>query len=88
MGKDGVMQLMKNYGQIEELHVMMDKKTGLGTGAAFVIFQDRKDAQRAIVELNGVYTVPGMKCPMQVYYPPSTAKQAHFIPRDAPNGFT
>ena len=66
MGKEGVEVLMSAYGGIEELHVMMDKKTGLGTGAAFVIFRERKDAQRAIQELNGVHTVGGMKCPMQV----------------------
>eukprot|EP01059_Diplonema_ambulator_P004735 TRINITY_DN14467_c0_g2_i1.p1 TRINITY_DN14467_c0_g2~~TRINITY_DN14467_c0_g2_i1.p1 ORF type:complete len:436 (+),score=116.70 TRINITY_DN14467_c0_g2_i1:479-1786(+) len=68
MSKDDVRALMSDYGVISELHVMTDKRTGQGTGAAFVIFENRQQAQRAITELNGVVTVSGMKCPMQVRF--------------------
>eukprot|EP01064_Diplonema_japonicum_P010794 TRINITY_DN18030_c1_g1_i1.p1 TRINITY_DN18030_c1_g1~~TRINITY_DN18030_c1_g1_i1.p1 ORF type:complete len:446 (+),score=106.12 TRINITY_DN18030_c1_g1_i1:388-1725(+) len=68
MTREDVRNLMADYGNISELHVMTDKRTGQGTGAAFVIFENRQQAQRAIQELNGVITVAGMKCPMQVRF--------------------
>ena len=68
MTREDVRGLMADYGIIEELHVMTDKRTGQGTGAAFVIFAKRSEAQQAISNLNGMVTIPGMKCPMQVRF--------------------
>eukprot|EP01060_Flectonema_neradi_P007953 TRINITY_DN1566_c0_g1_i1.p1 TRINITY_DN1566_c0_g1~~TRINITY_DN1566_c0_g1_i1.p1 ORF type:complete len:399 (+),score=108.08 TRINITY_DN1566_c0_g1_i1:59-1198(+) len=68
MTREDVRGLMADYGVIEELHVMTDKRTGQGTGAAFVIFAKRSEAQQAISNLNGMVTIPGMKCPMQVRF--------------------
>lgn len=68
MTQDQVRGLMAPYGTIEELHVMTDKRTGQGTGAAFVIYFTREEAQAAIHGLNGEHTVEGMRTPLQVRF--------------------
>jgi len=68
MTQEQVRSLMTPYGTIEELHVMTDKRTGQGTGAAFVIYYTREEAQAAIQALNGEHTVEGMRTPLQVRF--------------------
>eukprot|EP00756_Hemistasia_phaeocysticola_P015324 Hpha_TRINITY_DN15403_c1_g1::TRINITY_DN15403_c1_g1_i3::g.175735::m.175735/K13207/CUGBP, BRUNOL, CELF; CUG-BP- and ETR3-like factor len=55
-----VYTLMSPFGEIEDLHVIRGRKTGEGTGSAFVIYSKRESAVRAIEVLDGRLTMPGV----------------------------
>lgn len=43
------------FGSITDARVMWDQNTGRSRGYGFVAFRDRRDAERAITEMNGVW---------------------------------
>lgn len=46
-------QLFEEYGQLESINLILDKKTGKSKGFAFVELLDDLEASRAIADLNG-----------------------------------
>jgi len=51
--EDDLRDLFRSYGHITRCYLATNKETGLGRGFAFVSFQRREDAARAISEVNG-----------------------------------
>ncbi len=47
-------QLFAPYGQVGDVHVVMDRDTGRSKGFGFVELADDAAARRAIAELNGI----------------------------------
>eukprot|EP00755_Sulcionema_specki_P010192 Sspe_Gene.45790::Locus_22745_Transcript_1_1_Confidence_1.000_Length_1541::g.45790::m.45790/K13207/CUGBP, BRUNOL, CELF; CUG-BP- and ETR3-like factor len=66
MGHDDVWNLMQEFGEVEDLHLLKDKRTGEPTGAAFCVYCKDDGAQKAILSLNGQRFLEGMRTPMQV----------------------
>lgn len=46
-------ELFGNFGRVARVYVGRDRETGIGKGFAFVSFEDRAIAQRAMEKLNG-----------------------------------
>jgi len=61
-----IYKLMSPFGEIEDLHVIRDRKTGQGTGAAFVVFASTESALQAIERYDGKITLEGVARPMHV----------------------
>lgn len=51
--KEAVEKMFGRYGKIEEMNVLSDKTTGKNKGIAFIRYEKRLDAERAIDELSG-----------------------------------
>jgi len=51
--EDSLMNLLEQYGEIEQLRIITDRETGRSRGFAFATFSDRNQAQEAIEALNG-----------------------------------
>lgn len=60
--------LFEQYGEIDEVHILRDKKTQRGKRCAFVKFRRRTDALEAIAGLRGKITLPGCSRPMVVKF--------------------
>lgn len=58
--------LMAPFGEIVELFMMKNKKTGLGTGAGFVVFSTRESAQAAVRHYDGKIRLQNVDRPMHV----------------------
>ncbi|KAJ9444354.1 Flowering time control protein FCA [Diplonema papillatum] len=59
-------QLMSRYGALEDLHIIYDKTSGMGTGAAFVVYKEPTCAMTAVRALHGKHKFEGMYTNMQV----------------------
>jgi cold-inducible RNA-binding protein len=46
-------KLFAQYGQVDDVHVIMDRVTGQAKGFAFVEMPNENEAQQAIQQLNG-----------------------------------
>ena len=46
-------QLFELYGEVESVHLILDKKTKKSKGFAFIEIDNTTDAQKAIDQLNG-----------------------------------
>jgi len=46
-------ELFGSFGRVARVYVGRDRETGVGRGFAFVSFEDRANAQRAMEKLNG-----------------------------------
>ncbi len=51
--KDAIERIFGRYGRIVETNILMDKMTGKNKGIAFIKYERRSEAERAIDELNG-----------------------------------
>jgi translation initiation factor 3 subunit G len=51
--QDDLRALFRNFGMVHRVHIALDKETGRSRGYAFVTFQRKEDAERAIAKLNG-----------------------------------
>ena len=51
--QDDLEQVFKEYGELTEVHIPIDKKTSMPKGCAYVEFQFPQNAKRAYDELNG-----------------------------------
>ena len=66
--EETLLRLFEKYGEIEEVHILRDKKTQRGKRCAFVKFRHRTDALEAIAGLRGKMTLPGCSRPMVVKF--------------------
>eukprot|EP00475_Leptophrys_vorax_P008575 TRINITY_DN1554_c0_g1_i1.p2 TRINITY_DN1554_c0_g1~~TRINITY_DN1554_c0_g1_i1.p2 ORF type:complete len:290 (-),score=101.15 TRINITY_DN1554_c0_g1_i1:1204-2073(-) len=51
--RDDLHVLFRNFGQVHRVHIATDKDSGRSRGYAFVTFQRKEDAEKAIAKLNG-----------------------------------
>ena len=58
--------IMKGFGEIDDVKMLLDKKTGQGTGAAFVVFKEPASAMKAVGGLHNRTQLPGMATKMQI----------------------
>eukprot|EP01062_Namystynia_karyoxenos_P082045 TRINITY_DN9153_c0_g1_i1.p1 TRINITY_DN9153_c0_g1~~TRINITY_DN9153_c0_g1_i1.p1 ORF type:complete len:468 (+),score=107.82 TRINITY_DN9153_c0_g1_i1:105-1508(+) len=59
-------KLMSPFGDIADVHVMRDRQSGRGTGAAFVVYRSPESAQRAIQHFDGRVRLEGVDRAMHV----------------------
>lgn len=60
--------LFSNFGRVVRVYIGKDRDTGIGKGYAFVSFEDREAAQKALTKVNGM----GMYCHLSFIFPFST----------------
>lgn len=46
--------LFSNFGRVARVYIGRDRETGIGKGYAFVSFEDRAAAEKALVKVNGM----------------------------------
>lgn len=51
--EEDLRELFGGFGRVARVYVGRDKETGIGKGFAFVSFEDRQNAQRAMDKLHG-----------------------------------
>jgi len=52
-GESDLRELFSNFGHVVRVYVGRDRETGVGKGFAFVSFDDKADAQRAMEKVHG-----------------------------------
>lgn len=57
--------LFSNFGRVVRVYIGKDRDTGIGKGYAFVSFEDREAAQKALTKVNGM----GMYCHLSFIFP-------------------
>ena len=60
VSEEELVKLFSNYGKLKDVHLVMDRETNKSKGFAFVTFSRKKDANKAVRELQG-YDLKGRK---------------------------
>ncbi|KAL5201550.1 hypothetical protein ABZP36_035904 [Zizania latifolia] len=66
--EDDVRPLFEEHGDVVEVALIKDRKTGEQQGCCFVKYATSEEAERAIRALHNQYTLPGAMGPIQVRY--------------------
>ncbi|KAL6639824.1 hypothetical protein ACP70R_022646 [Stipagrostis hirtigluma subsp. patula] len=66
--EDDVRPLFEDHGNVLEVALIKDRKTGEQQGCCFVKYATSEEAERAIRALHNQYTLPGAMGPIQVRY--------------------
>ncbi|XP_047052390.1 flowering time control protein FCA-like isoform X2 [Lolium rigidum] len=66
--EDDVRPLFENHGDVLEVAMIRDRKTGEQQGCCFVKYATSEEAERAIRALHNQWTIPGAMGPVQVRY--------------------
>ncbi|KAK3132493.1 hypothetical protein QOZ80_6AG0522840 [Eleusine coracana subsp. coracana] len=66
--EDDVRPLFEQHGDVIEVALIKDRKTGEQQGCCFVKYATSEEAERAIRALHNQYTLPGAMGPIQVRY--------------------
>ncbi|TVU02926.1 hypothetical protein EJB05_51554 [Eragrostis curvula] len=66
--EDDVRPLFEEHGDVIEVALIKDRKTGEQQGCCFVKYATSEEAERAIRALHNQYTLPGAMGPIQVRY--------------------
>eukprot|EP00792_Barthelona_sp_PAP020_P000880 TRINITY_DN11505_c0_g1_i1.p1 TRINITY_DN11505_c0_g1~~TRINITY_DN11505_c0_g1_i1.p1 ORF type:complete len:401 (+),score=101.82 TRINITY_DN11505_c0_g1_i1:117-1319(+) len=70
--EDNLHELFVSFGNIEEVVIIRDKRTGQSRGCGFCIFKNLQDAEQAIQTLHNHRTLPGMTNPLQIKWASGT----------------
>lgn len=58
--EDDLRDLFSRFGRVARVFIGKDRETGIGKGYAFVSYEDRSSAQKAIEKMNGFGTFPSL----------------------------
>lgn len=72
-------QLMSPFGSIEDLHLIKERRTGKGTGAAFVVYETREAALQAVEHFDGKVRLQGVDRAMHVRLAEGEVDSAHDV---------
>ncbi|OUW48204.1 MAG: hypothetical protein CBD47_03305 [Synechococcus sp. TMED187] len=63
--EDGVREVFKEFGEIAEVVILRDRRTGMHQGCCFVKFVGMASAQAAIQALHNQRSLPPLRNPLQ-----------------------
>ena len=64
--ENSLRDMFETYGDLYEIGIIRDKRTGNHSGSAFVSYLSPTSAEQAIQNLHGIHTFPGQNRPMQI----------------------